>query len=450
MFNSLNLTSFASSPFLPAIWPRRAAPVQSSPAESYRAVGSLVLQAAGAPLPHVEVELWARASLRPDRFLARGTTDAQGRFDLAYDALAAGSLGRPTLEGRVIERLGTGRRVVHTFEGPREARSLFLDLGVQRLPRLPLPCPAELRAGPPMPADGVVGMPRSHPLCRPAPFHKQVRARVFPVAVAPDAVHAELPPCLEVLPGFEGQALWYVMDYPAAYAPSDPTGAVYPFQELVVATLVRERDRRGPGSIGLFLLAIYVNSDVALVVGRELYGFPKKLAQIEVGESSVRVRRAGLAPGEPPGRVHPIDLVRGQWAPETKRVSPADGLRGFLLDRVSLVTSRTALAAVRSVFDLPFYTHQVLLTPRTPTGPASAVSRVWRSPLDNVRIEGAARLGAARFDLGASTVDPLYRFAPGHEPVVSAASGVRIDVSFSMDAAEPVGGDRAVLEVAHG
>ncbi len=444
MFFSLNLPYSRGFSRLAALWSRGSvAPAPSAtplaaPPENHRAVGRLVLQNGGAALPHVELELWSCLPLRPHRLLARTTTDTLGRFDFAYDASQAALLGRAALEVRVVERIGTTRRVAYTFDGPREARALFVDLGARTLPRIPLPCPAELRSWPVLPADAPLGMPRSHPLCRPAPYSKQVHARVFPVAVDAAAVHAELPPCLEVLPGFEGQALWYVMDYPASYAHSDPTGAVYSFQELVIATIVRERARPGPDGIGLFLLAIYINSDVALVAGREMYGFPKKLAEIDVGESSLRVRRKGLAPGEPPGHVHPIDLVRGRWRAGEPRSLGADGLAGLVADRVQLAGSRTALGAVRSVFDLPFYTHQVILAPRSPAGPGPTISRVWRSPLDNVRIEGAGRLGEARFDLGPSTVDPLYRFAPGKEPAVTASAGVRIDVSFSMDVAERI------------
>jgi hypothetical protein len=172
-----------------------------------------------------------------------------------------------------------------------------------------------------------------------------------------------------------------------------------------------------------------------------VFGFPKKLAEVDVGAASVRVRRPGLAPGDAPGLVYPIEIVRGHWVPERGPASPGEDLWGFLNDRVALAASRAALAAVRSVFDLPFYTHQVLVAPRSSAGPGPTVSRVWRSPLDNVRIEGAAGLGEARFALGASTIDPLHRYAPGKEAVVTAAAGVRVDVSFSMDASEIVADD---------
>ncbi len=98
--------------------------------------------------------------------------------------------------------------------------------------------------------------------------HEKVRALV-PAELEP----GEFPLCLTVF---------------ARY----PESTVGPYHEVVILVAARAGEEEG-----FFCPFIYVTTDAALAAGREVWGFPKKLAEIEVlreGESlAASVRRKG-------------------------------------------------------------------------------------------------------------------------------------------------------------
>lgn len=392
---------------------------------THRASGALV-GPDGAPCPRVEVELWDRDLVGHD-FLGRAFTDDRGRFEVAYRPDAAGWFDLPDLELRVFERTADGRREVARIRGGDDVSALVYAFGELRLAAAPAPLPPDRVPAPP--PEDAIGMPGSHPLCLPTPYSKSIVARQFLVSVDPGWLAHDLPPCLAIVPGLEGLGMWGVMEYPAAFSPADPTGAIYSFRELVMAAFVHERGRPAPGNVGLYFLAIYITTDVAVVVGREMYGFPKKEADVAIAPGRITVTRPGLAPDEPSGPVHPIRLVDGAWEPAGEAPLPA---------AFSRLGASGAALAMNQLFDLPFYNHQRICAPRLPDGTRPHVSRVWKAPLRDVRVRRSAPLGPATFRLGASRTDPIARAAPGLEPVVRALGGVELEVTFAMDGAELV------------
>jgi len=72
-----------------------------------------------------------------------------------------------------------------------------------------------------------------------------------------------------------------------------PDTTIGPYREVVVLASAK----RG-GTSGMFCPLIYVDSDAALCAGREIWGFPKKLAHIEVEQHGDEIRarlvRAGV------------------------------------------------------------------------------------------------------------------------------------------------------------
>lgn len=72
-----------------------------------------------------------------------------------------------------------------------------------------------------------------------------------------------------------------------------PDTTIGPYREVVVLASV---DRNG--TPGMFCPLIYVDSDAALCAGREIWGFPKKLAHIEIEQDGDEIRaqlvRAGI------------------------------------------------------------------------------------------------------------------------------------------------------------
>jgi uncharacterized protein with NAD-binding domain and iron-sulfur cluster len=269
------------------------------------------------------------------------------------------------------------------------------------------------------------------PLCSPPPYHHEdVRASFFLVDVRPEQIRAALPALLEPALGFEARALITVMHYGRAYAPRDPSGAEHSFHEVVIAAVVRSVRPGLP--VGLHPLVLYMDSDVGVAVGREYYGFPKKLAEVRHDPGALLLRRPGRRPGEGPGLVHPIDLLRISYRAE-ERSAPRD-----VLGAVGTRASQALAALVNQLDGLPFYLHHlVLAAPGTAEG-SVLLSRILRVPLTDVRVHSAAAIRDVRIYAGDSTLDHLASLArepSGELPVVAA---FELTMDFIVDRAEVV------------
>ncbi len=66
--------------------------------------------------------------------------------------------------------------------------------------------------------------------------------------------------------------------------------------------------------MGLYPICLYVDDDTAMAAGREMYGFPKKMARIELGAHELSLVRSGLAPEAAPGPVQPIKVMSARWS----------------------------------------------------------------------------------------------------------------------------------------
>ncbi|MBI4515604.1 MAG: acetoacetate decarboxylase family protein [Deltaproteobacteria bacterium] len=111
-----------------------------------------------------------------------------------------------------------------------------------------------------------ISVPWSAPAFTPPPHHwPGVRVMVFPFEPKPGAVERILPPGME--PG-TGPALITMLSYPQ-------TPIIHPFKELVVMVPVRVGEVEGN-----YVPYIYVTTDEALIPGREIAGFPKKIADV--------------------------------------------------------------------------------------------------------------------------------------------------------------------------
>ena len=124
---------------------------------THRARGRLVLHderpgAEPMALQHMEVELWDRDPGGPDDLLGRATTDADGRFELAFDPADAGPGDVPDLDLRVVEAFPraapggavTERRVVHVVRGPDDCTAVDHDFGTCAVPYWPYRVPSAL------------------------------------------------------------------------------------------------------------------------------------------------------------------------------------------------------------------------------------------------------------------------------------------------------------------
>lgn len=312
----------------------------------------------------------------------------------------------------IVERLGRDAA----------ARRLELSAGAPSAPSIAPPAPT-----------APFGMPRSNPLSPPPPYrHGGIDGRFFLVEARTERMAEDLPPCLTFAPGFADRALVALMDYDDAYSHADPAGAVFEFREVVIAAIVRERDAGPARGYGLYPISIYITSDVAVAAGREVYGFPKKLADIELGPRHVSVRRAGRAPGEGRGRVHPIEILRGTF--ETAGDRPADDLA----DRVRLAGARAAGFGFETLAGLPFYNHQILPQPPGVGDGSPLCSRVLRMPLTDIEVTAARRLEGADLQVVASVQDPIADLAPRGGAELPVVAAMQFGLGFTVDRATVV------------
>jgi acetoacetate decarboxylase len=89
---------------------------------------------------------------------------------------------------------------------------------------------------------------------------------VFPFTPRPGAMEQILPPGLEAV---DGPGTITLISYPEMEW-------IHPFNELVVLVPVRVEE-----TLGSYVPHIYVNTDEALIPGREIAGFPKLLADVK-------------------------------------------------------------------------------------------------------------------------------------------------------------------------
>lgn len=179
-----------------------------------------------------------------------------------------------------------------------------------------------------------------------------------------------------------------------------PDTTIGPYDEFSVAILAssRPRDRKlqilraltGGSDIAGLVLHLPVTSELAHVGGRELFGFPKSVAEITLVEGSSALR-AELAEGQPVLRMG-IPWSRGQ-AVRFSELSTFSVLRGNLLrTRVPLRGGRAKLMSARG-------TSLELLAPHVPV--AQTIGRLVgrRRPWGILAVRGyTAELGIPSVD----------------------------------------------------
>jgi acetoacetate decarboxylase len=120
-----------------------------------------------------------------------------------------------------------------------------------------------------------ISMPWSSPAFGELPHCWQgVRMAAFPFTPRPGEVARILPPGMQPA---DGPGMLTLLSYPA-------TEFQHPFDEAVVMVPVRVDE-----TLGNYIPYIYVTTDEALIPGREIAGFPKKLAEIDWGRDGDRI-----------------------------------------------------------------------------------------------------------------------------------------------------------------
>lgn len=121
-----------------------------------------------------------------------------------------------------------------------------------------------------------ISMPWSAPVFgRPPHKWQGVRITAFPFTPRPGSVERVLPPGME---SADGPGVVTLISYP-------PSATFESYNELVVLVPVQV-----DGTQGNYVPYIFVTTDEALIAGREIAGFPKKIAQITWEREGAHVR----------------------------------------------------------------------------------------------------------------------------------------------------------------
>jgi acetoacetate decarboxylase len=111
-------------------------------------------------------------------------------------------------------------------------------------------------------------MPRQSGLYPPPPFeYKNARALILVFQCAPDRKKNYLPPKFISIEG--GLDALITLEY--------PNTSIGRYNECIVTLNCTYENKPG-----LYVFSIYVDTDIALTAGREIWGIPKKLANIEL------------------------------------------------------------------------------------------------------------------------------------------------------------------------
>jgi acetoacetate decarboxylase len=113
-------------------------------------------------------------------------------------------------------------------------------------------------------------MPRQCGLYPPPPYiYKEARAIVLVFQCAPNIKKKYLPPELRSIE--QGLDTLIILEY--------PNTSIGPYNECIIALNCTYNNISGR-----FIFSIYVDDDVALTAGREIWGIPKKLANIDLSQ----------------------------------------------------------------------------------------------------------------------------------------------------------------------
>lgn len=284
------------------------------------------------------------------------------------------------------------------------------------------------------------GIPPSAPLVLPPPYRfPRSTGSIFLLDADRERLAAAISPDLRLLPGLGGKMLFAVLRHEDVHAQYDPSGARYGYNEVLLAAFVREKGRNPLGGMGLYPIGLYVDDDTAMAAGREVYGFPKKMARIELGAHEMRLIRCGLAPGAPPGPVRPIEVMSARWSANPRpRGAPFEAVSGKAPQPAQPSFALPLLADSARL--MTFFNTRHMTQPGARNCASSDLSQLTKVGLEDVEVRCVSRLHDLRLRVDASAQDPIYLLMPPDRGAaeIRASWGVRVELAFSMGAARIV------------
>jgi uncharacterized protein with NAD-binding domain and iron-sulfur cluster len=285
------------------------------------------------------------------------------------------------------------------------------------------------------------GIPRSAPLVLPPPYRfPRSTGSFFLLDANPECLSEAISPDLKLFPGLGGRILFAILRHEDVNAQCDPSGARYGYNEVLLAAFVREKGLNPISRMGLYPICVYVDDDTAMAVGREVYGFPKKMARIELGAQEISMVRSGLAPEAAPGPVQPIEVMGAHWS-----ANPQAETSPFEVPSGSAPHAAKPLSALPLLGDLArlmvFYNTRHMTQPGVRNCTSSDPSQLTKVALADVQVRRVSSLHDLRLRVDASVNDPVYLLMQADRDAteIRAGWGVKVELAFSMGTARIVG-----------
>jgi uncharacterized protein with NAD-binding domain and iron-sulfur cluster len=277
------------------------------------------------------------------------------------------------------------------------------------------------------------GIPRGAPLVLPPPYRfPRTTGSFFLLDADPERLSEAISCDLKLFPGFGGKMLFAALRHEDVHAQHDPSGARYGYNEVLLAAFVRERSVNPIGKMGLYPICLYVDDDTAMAAGREVYGFPKKMARIELGAREMSLVRNGLAPQAAPGPVQPIEVLSAQWSANPRATRLPAGLP-LLADLARL---------------MGFYNTRYVAQPGVRNCASTDLSQLTNVALADVKVRRVSALHDFRLRVDASATDPVYLLmrADRDTAEIRANLGVTVELAFTLGNARIVDAAEALRD----
>ena len=274
-------------------------------------------------------------------------------------------------------------------------------------------------------AQRFAGIPRSASLVLPPPYRfPRSTASFFLLDANREALSEALSADLRLLPGLGRRMLFAILRHEDVHAQWDSSGARYTYNEVMLAAFVRGKGLNPVGRTGLYPICLYVDDDTAMAVGREVYGFPKKMARIEVGAHEIGVVRSGLAPGAAPGPVQPIKVLNAHWSADVAAVKTPCALP-WLGDLARLMV---------------FYNTRQVAQSGARNCASADLRQLTQVRLANLEVGTASALRDLHLQVEASVNDPVYLLMQADRDTAKlrASWGATVEFSFTMESARVV------------
>jgi uncharacterized protein with NAD-binding domain and iron-sulfur cluster len=287
----------------------------------------------------------------------------------------------------------------------------------------------------------VTGAPRGAPLILPPPYRfPRSTGSFFLLNANTERLAEAISPDLKLFPGFSDRILFGALRHEQVHAQCDPSGAQYGYNEVLLAAFVREKGLNPIGRVGLYPICLYVDDDTAMAAGREVYGFPKKMARIEMGSHEISVVRCGLAPDAAPGPAQPIEVMSAHWAanPQT-RASRFETPCGTAPDPAKAPFALPLLGNLARL--LAFYNTRHMTQAGADNCKSSDPGQLTKVAMADVELRGVSFLHGLRLRVDASVNDPVYLLIRGGDEAAETLGGrgVKVELAFAMGAARTLG-----------